>query len=272
MVYFAAAALAPLMSFGDVRLANGVRLHYAHQGPRYGPAIVLLHGWSDSSFSFSRVMPLLPSELRVIALDLRGHGHSDRPASGYLIPQLADDVVQAMDALRVPSAVVVGHSMGSFVAQAIAERAPERVTSLVLMGSAPSANNAAVRQLRGEVEMLTDPVDPGFVRGFQYGSVALPVPDAFMEAAIAVSGRMPARVWKRALTALLAFAPRPSRPHVRTLVLGGKKDAVFSAAEQTTLARQFRNARLELYDDVGHSPHWERPQEFVDSLLRFTKY
>src|SRR5262245_5888531 len=108
MVYFAA-ALAPLMTFADVRLSNGVRLHYAQQGPQSGPAIVLLHGYSDSSFSFSRVMPLLPRERRVIALDLRGHGGSDRPLTGYRITEMADDVIQAMDALRIPTAVIVGH-------------------------------------------------------------------------------------------------------------------------------------------------------------------
>ena len=74
MVRLTLAALAPPMSFADVALGNGVRLHYARQGPPDGPAIILLHGYSDSSFSFSRVMPLLPPELRVIAPDLRGHG------------------------------------------------------------------------------------------------------------------------------------------------------------------------------------------------------
>ena len=271
MVHFVGTALSPPISFADVYLANGVRLHYSHQGPRFGPAIVLLHGYSDSSFSFSRVMPLLPTELRVIAPDLRGHGHSDRPAIGYRITDMADDVVQMMDALRVPTATIVGHSMGSFIAQAIAERAPGRVTSLVLLGSAPSCDNVVVRGMREAVDALTDPVDLEFVREFQYSTVALPVPESFMDAAIANSRRMPARVWKRVLAGLLEFQPRPPRPRVRTLVLGGRKDAVFSALEQTALARQFPDARLQLVEQVGHALHWEQPQTFVDALLRFAR-
>jgi non-heme chloroperoxidase len=271
MVHFVTTALAPLMSFSDVHLANGIRLHYAHQGPRFGPAIVLLHGYSDSSFSFSRVMPLLPSELRVVALDLRGHGHSDRPASGYRVREMADDVIQAMDALRIPTAVIVGHSMGSFIAQAIVDRAPDRVTSVVLLGSAPSCDNAVVEGLRETVESLTDPVDEQFVREFQYSTISLPVPAEFMDAAIANSRRMPARVWKQVLRGLLAFRPRMQRSRGRTLVLGGRKDAVFSALEQITLARQFPDGRLQLVEHVGHALHWEQPHTFVDALLRFAK-
>ena len=61
----------------------------------------MIHGYSDSWFSFSRVLPLLPPELRVIAPDMRGHGDSERPPSGYRIADMADDVIRLMDALNV---------------------------------------------------------------------------------------------------------------------------------------------------------------------------
>jgi pimeloyl-ACP methyl ester carboxylesterase len=230
-----------------------------------------LHGYSDSSFSFSRVMPLMPRELRVIAPDQRGHGDSDRPASGYRITDLADDVLQMMDGLKVPSAVIVGHSMGSFVAQAIADRAPSRLTSLVLLSSAPHPDNAAMRELGGAVESQPDPVDQEFVREFQYSTIAVPVPDTFMNAAIFNSRRVPGHVWRQVIRGMLAYRPAAARPRVRTLVLGGKKDGVFSVAEQTLLARQFPDSRLQLFDDVGHTLHWERPDAFVDALLRFAR-
>ena len=67
-------ALAPVISRRRSHAANGVRLHYRRQGPAERAGVILLHGYSDSSLSFSRVMPLLPPELRVIAPDLRGHG------------------------------------------------------------------------------------------------------------------------------------------------------------------------------------------------------
>ena len=184
-------------------------------------------------------MPLLPSEQRVIAVDLRGHGDSDKPADGYRMSDLADDVIGLMDRLDVPSAVVVGHSMGSFVAQALVERAPRRVSALVLLSSAPRAVNDVVTVLQLAVESLTDPIDAEFVRGFQFATVAQPVPEAFLDAAIVNSRRMPAAVWKKALAGLMEFQPRLPRSSVRTLVLGGTRDSVFSVDEQTALARQY---------------------------------
>ena len=69
---------APL-AFARVSLATGVELHYAAQGDPAGPAVILLHGYSDSWFSFSGLMPLLPEGYRVYAVTQRGHGDSDRP-------------------------------------------------------------------------------------------------------------------------------------------------------------------------------------------------
>ena len=263
------AALAAPPSFAEIALGNGVHLHYARQGPPDGPAIILLHGYSDSSFSFSRVMPLLPPELRVIAPDLRGHGHSARPAKGYRIGDFARDVLRMMDLMSIPEATIVGHSMGSFVAQAIAERAPHRVSRLVLLSSASVADNPGIRELRREVNSLSDPVDLGFVRAFQYSTIATPVPVAFMDSAIGNSRRMPAHVWRKALQGLMEYRPKAPRPEVRTFVLGGNRDDVFSVDEQMALAHEFPNAELLIIDGIGHTLHWERPQRFVDELLRF---
>ena len=271
MGHFIATAFAPVISLADVTLTNGVRLHYRRQGPQSGPALILLHGYSDSSLSFTRIMPLLPAEQRVIAVDFRGHGDSDKPDDGYRMTDFADDVIQLMDALDVPSAIVVGHSMGSFVAQALVERAPQRVSSLVLLASAPTAVNDVVKVLQMAVESLTDPVDEEFVRGFQFATVAQPVPEPFMNAAIVNSRRMPAAIWRKALSGLVEFQPRLPRSSVRTLVLGGALDAVFSAGEQFALALQYPNAQLRLIDDVGHTLHWEQPDVFVRELSRFAR-
>ena len=98
MVSFATGAPPAPMSLNHARLSNGVTLHFAAQGPKTGPAVVMLHGFTDSWFSFSRVLPLLPAEMRVIAPDMRGHGDSERPPLGYRA-DLADDVLRLMDAL-----------------------------------------------------------------------------------------------------------------------------------------------------------------------------
>lgn len=261
----------PHMTFHDRQLPNGIRLHYARQGPERGPTVVLLHGFTDSAFSYSRVMPLLPEDVQVIAPDLRGHGESDRPADGYSPDHMATDVIQLMDALDIPSAVVVGHSMGSFVARRLAARAPGRVTGLLLVGAAPSPDNLVVRDLQKAVVGLSDPVDTSFIREFQQSTIASEVPPAFLDRVVAESRKLPARVWVAALDGLLTFQPADHAIRCATFVIGGKEDSVFSTAEQESLRQQIPGATVEITDGIGHALHWEDPERFVAALSRVMK-
>src|SRR5688572_8203100 len=269
MVSFTTGAPPAPTSLSHVRLSNGVTLHFAAHGPKTGPAVVMLHGFTDSWFSFSRVLPLLPADMRVIAPDMRGHGDSERPPLGYQLADLADDVLRLLDALQIPKAVLVGHSMGSFVARKVYELAPDRVSRLVLVGAGPATQTPVMSGLMHMINWLTDPVDQKFVREFQMSCVHAPVPEPFMEAVIANSRRVPARIWKDVMKGLIESEINLSRPEVRTLVLGGWQDAVFSAAEQIMLARQFPRGELHLIDGVGHTLHWEQPATFVNALSRF---
>jgi pimeloyl-ACP methyl ester carboxylesterase len=255
-------------TFHDVRLESGLRLRYAQQGAPDGPVMLMLHGYTDSSFSFSRVLQLLPPALRVIVPDQRGHGGSDRPAR-YDINSFAVDAVQLMDALAIERATIVGHSMGSFVARTVASIAPSRVSGLVLVGAAPDARNPGITELRRAVEDLCDPVDHGFVRDFQVGTVQRELPPGFIAHAITESERVPAAVWKAALAGLMAHQGSDEEIGVPTLVLGGDRDGVFSRAEQEALGRRIPGARVQIFAGIGHALHWEDPERFVGALLSF---
>jgi pimeloyl-ACP methyl ester carboxylesterase len=250
-------------------LTNHLTLNVAQQGPRSGPAVIFLHGTSDSWFSFSRVLPLLPSDLRVVVPDHRGHGDSDCPAAGYRPTDFADDTVRLMDALGIEKAVVVGHSMGSFIARKILERTPQRVARLVLLGAGHTADIPTIRELQVIAAGLSDPVDEAFVREFQASCIETPVPPEFMETVVAGSRRVPARVWQASLAGLTDDPVAIKSPMTRTLVIGGRQDAVFSVTDQIVLARQFPRGELQLVDGVGHSLHWEQPETFGNALMRF---
>jgi len=250
-------------------LNTGARLHYRQQGPETGPAVIMLHGYSDSSFSFSRVLPLLPSSLRVVVPDQRGHGRSERTTGPYSMDVMARDVIDLMDALEVPTATVVGHSMGSFVGRRAAVLAPERVTRLVLVGAGPSSTNAAVLEVQKAASQLKDPVDATFVRDFQYSCVHQAVPAEFMEQIIAESLALDAPTWNAVVAGLVAYTPAEADIRQPTLVLGGDRDAVFTVDEQRLLAQIIPGARVEILKDVGHTPHWEVPDVFVAKLLGF---
>ncbi|HYG79094.1 MAG TPA: alpha/beta fold hydrolase, partial [Pyrinomonadaceae bacterium] len=261
------------LRFADVSLKTGVRLRYAEAGEPASPPVILLHGYTDSSFSYSRVLPALAAKYHVYALDQRGHGDSERPAEGYAVTDFAADVLAFMDAKNLRRATVVGHSMGSFVAQQVAASAPGRVERLVLIGSATTLRNSVVNDLRQAVEALNDegPVPEEFVREFQTSTVHAPLPGEFMDRVVAESRKVPARVWREAIKGLYADEPgdRLIRIKAPTLIIWGDRETVFPRAEQDALVRQLSNAVLKVYEETGHSPQWERPEQFIKDLNDF---
>ncbi len=263
---------APALRFADLHLTTGIRLRYAEQGNPHGHPVILLHGYSDSWFSYSRVLPLMDPKYHVYALDLRGHGDSDRPASGYAMRDLAADVLAFMNAQRLARVTVVGHSMGSIVAQQLALAAPERIARLVLLGAtAAPAESAVLAELDSAVRSLGDSVPVEFVREFQSGTVYRPIPAEFMDRAVADSRKLTARVWRALMAGMLAADPAVGlgSSRIPTLILWGDRDAVFSRAEQDALVSMIRTAELTVYPETGHAVHWERPAEFVRDLHAF---
>ncbi|OGP84745.1 MAG: hypothetical protein A2Y95_03760 [Deltaproteobacteria bacterium RBG_13_65_10] len=113
---------------------NGTRIHYLQAGD--GPDLVMLHGLAaDLSFWFLRIVPRLKDRWRVTALDLRGHGYSDAPPSGYRTADLAEDLLALIDHLDIARPHVVGHSFGGAVALHHAVNRPDRLESLALVDS-----------------------------------------------------------------------------------------------------------------------------------------
>ena len=265
-------ANAPAVRHAEVRVNTGVRLHYVEQGNPNGQPLILLHGYSDSWVSWTQVLPLLDRKYHVFVPDLRGHGESDRPATGYAFPDFARDIVAFMDAKGIKKATIVGHSMGSFVAQHVAAMAPERVEKLVLVGSAPAVSNGEVSQLQIEVNALTDPVPLKFVREFQYSVVTRPVPVEFMDRVIDQSMKLPARVWRDAMAGMLADNSRVALNKIKapTLIIWGDRETVFpKRADQEALRKGIPNAKLKVYEGTGHCPNWEEPARFVRDLQEF---
>ncbi|HKR23354.1 MAG TPA: alpha/beta fold hydrolase, partial [Pyrinomonadaceae bacterium] len=259
------------VQFANVLLKTGVRLRYAHQGDAGGEPIILLHGYTDSWLSYSTVLPLLDKKYRVYILDQRGHGESDRPVGGYALQQFADDVLAFMDTMNIKQATLVGHSMGSFVAQHVAVAAPDRVKRLVLAGSATTIRNAAVTDIQREVNALKDPVPEKFVRDFQLSTMSQPLADEFVTAVVTESMKLPARVWREVMAEMLSPEAQVELKKIKvpTLILWGDKETVFPRSEQDLLLAALPNARLKVYEDTGHAMHWERPERFAKDLQEF---
>jgi non-heme chloroperoxidase len=266
------------IQFATKPLEAGPRLHYAEQGDPMGEAIVFLHGYSDSWFSFSRVLPLLSAEYHAFALTQRGHGDSDKPECCYTPDDFAADIDAFMDAVGLEEATVVGASTGALFAQRVVLSYPRRVSRLVLVGAQTPANeaNEVVLGLQEEVRALEDPVPPEFVRAFQESTIYQPVPQEFLDTVVSESLKLPARVWRDYLEGAVLSIDQdyvlPLREiDVPTLILWGEQDPLFPREEQERLAGAIPGATLKVYPETGHAVHWDRPEWVVRDLEEFMK-
>jgi non-heme chloroperoxidase len=253
-----------------VSLPTGAEIAYVDQGDPDDPALVLLHGLSDSSWSFAGIVPRLTG-VRSVAVDLRGHGSSAAPASGYRPEDLADDVAALMDHLRIDRATIVGHSLGSMVARAFALRYASRVGRLVLVATIATPVNEAAAELGAAVAEFTDPVPEDFVREFQVSTSAEAVPEGYFERVISESLRLPAHVWREAVAGIVSAddSGRLGQITVPTLLVWGDRDAWFPREEQDRVTAAIPGARLAVLEGAGHAPHWERPDDVAAVLADF---
>ncbi len=256
-----------------IELKNGITLPYVEQGDPSGTPLIFLHGVTDSHRSFDLIREHIPSEFRAIAITQRGHGNASKPASGYSSAHLAGDLKQFMEALRIDSAFIVGHSMGSFVAQRFAAENPQMVRGLVLIGSfATCADNDGVKQfVDAVVEPLTDPIPREVATDFQAGTYSKSLPVWFEELVVNESLKAPARVWKEACLSMIDtdHSPLLKSINTKTLLLWGSEDAYISVDDQKRLLSLIPDARLTIYDGTGHTPQWEDPKRTADDVLTF---
>jgi non-heme chloroperoxidase len=263
------------VEFATTRLSTGVRLHYAEQGDRAGEAIVFLHAYADSWFTFSRVLPLLSAEYHAFAPDQRGHGNSDKPECCYTADDFAADVDAFMDAVGIEEATLVGDSSGGMIAQRVSLSYPHRVSRLVLVGSPTTLlNNEAVIEAGEEMLALEDPVPPEFVREFALSTIHHPVPEEFLSTAVSESLKVPARVWRDYFEGVLLTVDHTARLgeiDAPTLILWGERDAFLPREEQERTAAAIPDATLRVYPETGHAMAWERPEWVVRDLEAFMR-
>jgi non-heme chloroperoxidase len=251
-----------------------IQLHYVEKGDATGVPVVMLHGVTDSWRSFEHVLPHLPDDIRAIAVTQRGHGESAKP-DGYAIEDLAGDVVDLLDELEIERAVVVGHSMGSWVAQQVAIDHPERLLGVVLAGSfgGRPGDDPLMVEFAGEMASLTDPITDKVARDFQDSTVASPLPPGQMDTFVAESLKVPARVWNDTFTGFLEVDQVEGLAAMTTpaLQVWGELDAFIPRKIQDELLETLPDTRLEVYEGVGHAVHWERPERFAADVTAFSR-
>jgi len=257
-----------------ITVSPELRLAYVEQGPAIGLPIIFLHGVTDSWRSFEPVLRLLPTDVRAIAISQRGHGDTSKPAAGYTYREMAGDLRAFMDRRGIASAIVVGHSMGSMVAQQFALDYPTRLAGLVLMGSfATFAGRADLAEfVSTTIAPLRDPIAAPFAREWQVSTTARAIDPAFLETVVAETLKVPARVWHAAFDGFLQtpdFSSQLSRVTAPVLLMWGDRDTYATDADQRRLRAVMPRARAITYQGAGHAIHWEDPSRIASDLLSF---
>jgi pimeloyl-ACP methyl ester carboxylesterase len=257
-----------------VSISPGLRLAFVEQGPGAGLPIIFLHGVTDSWRSFEPVLRLLPTDVRAIAISLRGHGDSGRPDGGYTYGEMAGDLRAFMERRGIASAIVVGHSMGSMVAQRFAVDYPDRLAGLVLMGSFATLHQRAdlAEFVSTTIAPVTDPIAAPFAREWQLSTTARTIDPAFLDTVVAETMKVPARVWHAAFDGFLQtpdFSSALSRVSAPVLLMWGDRDSYASESDQRRLRAVMPRARSIVYPGAGHAIHWEDPSRITSDLLAF---
>lgn len=255
---------------------SGVRLAVREAGPPGAPTVVLLHGWAQSGAVWHRQLtgPLARSH-RLLAADLRGHGDSDVPTTGYDSgTEWAEDVRALLDAAGRP-AVLVGWSYGGLVITDYLRRyGTDGVAGLVFVGAITEigrghpggrvgpAMRAALPAALSDDSAVAEPALREFVTGMHSGRRPSRTAESLVAAALAVPGRVRAALFDRDVTSADVLAA----VDVPTLVLHGEEDQVVapSAAEYT--AGLVPGATLTWLDGAGHLPFAERATDFDAAL------
>ena len=256
----------------EVRLANGVKLAYVELGNPKGEPLLLLHGYTDSSRTWSLLAPYL-GKYRLLMPDQRGHGASDSPDCCYSQAQFAYDAKLFLDALGVERVHVVGHSLGSMVAIAMAAEYPDRVAAIGLIGSTALVPVKHGDWLYDNVAALKWPLDPStqFMRDWHPANQPTPVDQIFAETVRAEYMSIPPHVWRGVMRELASVPIGRHAADIQApvLILSGGKDPIFTAEHHAALVKTFPQAKAHVFPDLGHNPNWEQPAEIARHIAEF---
>jgi 3-oxoadipate enol-lactonase len=246
-----------------------VRLHVVDEGPPDAPAVVLLCSLGSTVDMWAPQRRELAGDHRVLAMDTRGHGGSPVPDGPYFVEDLADDVLETLDHLGVDQAAFAGVSLGGAMSQAVALRAPERVSALALLCTSAQFANLDTFVERAETARTEG------VAAIADGVVARWFTDDFKVTAEATVAQMrdmiaatPGEGYASCCEAIVAWDSRSRLASITapTLVISGAQDPATPPEHGRVLADGIPGARFEVVDDAAHLASYQRP-EVVTPLL-----
>jgi pimeloyl-ACP methyl ester carboxylesterase len=258
-------------------LPNGVHLAYIDMGDPKGPPVILIHGYTDNARDWVPLIPDLSRRYRLIVVDIRGHGRSDKPECCYARIDFAYDIKLLLDGLHIARADVVGHSLGSMITQVLAEEWPDRVRKVVLISSTGgprpgSPPHQPAFDFAAQIRKLKEPIEPDSPFMIAWWDSPKPVDPDFIRRERIDSARIPLAVWLAVLDQGVNFSdlqrnlPKLQAP---ALLIWGSDDPIMEEEGRQTLREGLPSATVKVFAGLGHNPFWEDPQGVADVINPF---
>ncbi len=254
---------------------NGIQIHYREAGQ--GFPIVLIHGFTGNLRNWAFQIPVLTRELRTVSMDLRGHGHSDKPtrAEEHALELMADDVYALIQYLGIGECHLAGHSMGGAIAQRIILSHPQPFRALVLVDTAAEVPDGLRTQERARLVEIAR--EQGMEAVFEEQLRANPNADqlraqpAFLEMwrqQFLLTSREAYIYCAQALASRESILDRLPAIGVPTLIICGENDEPFVGPSRR-IHERIAGSELAMIKGAGHTPQMERTEEFNRVLADF---
>jgi 2-succinyl-6-hydroxy-2,4-cyclohexadiene-1-carboxylate synthase len=267
----------------EIDVGGGLTIHVAECGA--GPSIVLLHGFTGSTETWTPFLVGLARENRVVAIDQPGHGLSSSPADPerYRLRQFSDDMVAVLNSLKIDHAVLLGYSMGARAALRFAADHPERIAGVIFESASPGIPDERQRlERRASDAALADKIEHDGVEAFVNGWERLSLWDT--QRSVPQEARDALRRQRLLNNAVgLANSLRGSGAaedscmldaasaiKAPVLLIAGALDPKYVELGKT-LQRSIPDSRLEIIADSGHATHLEQPQAFASAVTKFLR-
>jgi len=262
--------------------SNGIELYYETHGN--GQPLVLISGLGYSSWQWHKMVPFLAKHFQVIVFDNRGVGQSEKPAGPYTAQMFAADTVGLLDALGIDKAIMAGHSMGGFIAQAMVLDYPQRVEKLILASTTfggpnhipitseamkilTDVNSDALTRFKNGLVVSTAPgwaeKNPEMIEEWVKWRVANPIEPVHYQAQLAIGLAL--------IPEAAAFENKLQNISVPTLVMFGAHDKVVPPANADLLAKQISGSQIRILPDAGHFFPLEVPEEASQIVIEFAQ-
>jgi pimeloyl-ACP methyl ester carboxylesterase len=255
-----------------------------------GPVVLLVHGMAGSSATWKHVIPALAQRFTVVAPDLLGHGESGKPRRGeYSLGAQANFLRDLLQVLGHERVSLVGQSLGGGIAMQLAYQFPERCERLVLVGSGGLGRevNLLLRLLAAPGAEYAFPLicTPGMRDAgnlvaaclHRLGVRAAPSIEEIWRSYSSLAEADTRKAFFRTLHAVIDLRGQAVTAtdrlylasHVPTLLVWGAQDRIIPVSHAVDAHEAMPGSRLEVFDDVGHFPHCEAPERFVEVLVDF---